>query len=297
MIASLRSFIDIIHLTFPTFPTFPSSSSSPSQRAQARLSTDASSPLGSPTQYDSKRDGGTDKFIALKLREAVWADASELRLERGEAFMDLFDQAQPRARLGDIVRYLGVRDWIICVGAPPEPSSSSAPYTGQAGSGSNVTLGTFPPPSLPPSPSPFLADPKTVVTPPPDPAPREESTESKPRLFPPGSTYHVLSSSPSSPTHTSYPLSASTSTLSLLPHRGSPTLTLKPSTSLPSSFLSLSSSKPKSPTPAPHLQIRGVPKEATNPNAYDHSELGPKECRAHPSPLAQDGHVDPENEG
>ncbi|KAG5352544.1 hypothetical protein C0989_001761 [Termitomyces sp. Mn162] len=43
-----------------------------------------------------------DKFIALKVREDVLADESELHLERDEAYKDLFDHAQPRARLEDL---------------------------------------------------------------------------------------------------------------------------------------------------------------------------------------------------
>ncbi|KAG6914305.1 hypothetical protein DXG01_001192 [Tephrocybe rancida] len=204
-----------------------------------------SAPQQSATQNDAnpgplstiqRETAVLDKFIALKVREDVWADASELHLERGEAYRDLFDHAQPRARLEDLVRDLGVRSGIICVGAPPEPSSSSAPYSGQAGSESNVTL----------------------VTPPPEPAP-EEDTESKPRLFPPGSTYHVPSYSPPSPTYTSYSPTASASTLSLLPHRGPPTPTRKASTSFLSSWFSPSSasaSKSRSPPTGPQHQIR-----------------------------------------
>ncbi|KAH0579594.1 hypothetical protein H2248_002445 [Termitomyces sp. 'cryptogamus'] len=45
-----------------------------------------------------------DKFIALKVREDVWADDSELHLERDEAYKDLFDHVQPCARLEDQVR-------------------------------------------------------------------------------------------------------------------------------------------------------------------------------------------------
>ncbi|KAI0061260.1 hypothetical protein BV25DRAFT_1826734 [Artomyces pyxidatus] len=50
-----------------------------------------------------------DKFIALKVREDVWADESDLHLERDESFRDLFDLMQPRARVEDLVRVYGER--------------------------------------------------------------------------------------------------------------------------------------------------------------------------------------------
>lgn len=57
-------------------------------------------------------------FIALKVREDVWSDDTELHLEREESFRDLFDFGQPRARLEDLVRGGGVRKGVIWVGSP-----------------------------------------------------------------------------------------------------------------------------------------------------------------------------------
>lgn len=54
-----------------------------------------------------------DLYIALKVREDVWADESELHLEREESFKDLFDLMQPRARLEDLVRAYGRRDGVV----------------------------------------------------------------------------------------------------------------------------------------------------------------------------------------
>lgn len=54
-----------------------------------------------------------DLFIALKVREDVLADESDLHLGREEAFRDLFDLMQPRARLEDLVRDYGVRAGVI----------------------------------------------------------------------------------------------------------------------------------------------------------------------------------------
>ena len=57
-----------------------------------------------------------DHFIALKVREDVWADDSELHLQREESFKDLFDLMQPRYRMEDLVRYYGMRDGLISIG-------------------------------------------------------------------------------------------------------------------------------------------------------------------------------------
>ncbi|KAI0028944.1 hypothetical protein K488DRAFT_80422 [Vararia minispora EC-137] len=54
-----------------------------------------------------------DLFIAVKVREDVWADDSELHLEREESFRDLFDLMQPRARVEDLVRVQGERAGVI----------------------------------------------------------------------------------------------------------------------------------------------------------------------------------------
>ncbi|KAI9507882.1 hypothetical protein F5148DRAFT_1201135 [Russula earlei] len=45
-----------------------------------------------------------DLFIALKVHDDVFADESELHLGQPEAFRDLFDLMQPRARLDDLLR-------------------------------------------------------------------------------------------------------------------------------------------------------------------------------------------------
>ena len=44
-----------------------------------------------------------DLFIALKVHDDVWADETELHLGQPEAFRDLFDLMQPRARLEDLL--------------------------------------------------------------------------------------------------------------------------------------------------------------------------------------------------
>ncbi|PPQ88079.1 hypothetical protein CVT26_015072, partial [Gymnopilus dilepis] len=57
-----------------------------------------------------------DLFIALKVRQDVLADESELHLDREDSFRDLFEVAQPRARLEDLVREVGGREGVVWVG-------------------------------------------------------------------------------------------------------------------------------------------------------------------------------------
>ncbi|KZT25009.1 hypothetical protein NEOLEDRAFT_1115277 [Neolentinus lepideus HHB14362 ss-1] len=57
-----------------------------------------------------------DRFVALKVREDVWADDSALHLARADGFADLFALAQPRSRLEDLVRGYGVRDGVVSDG-------------------------------------------------------------------------------------------------------------------------------------------------------------------------------------
>jgi hypothetical protein len=71
-------------------------------------------------------------------------DDSELHLEREDMFKDLFDHAQPKARLEDLVRRYGVREGIVSVPgtttAQPSPSISASRRTAAASTSS-------PPPS------------------------------------------------------------------------------------------------------------------------------------------------------
>ncbi|KAF8955809.1 hypothetical protein BDZ97DRAFT_1739587 [Flammula alnicola] len=61
-------------------------------------------PMGTPV---------LDRFILLKVRQDVFADESELHMDREDAFRDLFDVAQPRGRLEDLVRIYGVREGVV----------------------------------------------------------------------------------------------------------------------------------------------------------------------------------------
>ncbi|KAH0579601.1 hypothetical protein H2248_002452 [Termitomyces sp. 'cryptogamus'] len=126
-----------------------------------------------------------DKFIALKVREDVLADESELHLERDEAYKDLFDHAQPRARLEDLVRVYGVQSGIICLGSSGDLLEGNGSVHMQARTSDDTLV-----PSQPQ---------------------QEPDTQSKPRLFPPGSTYYTPTP-PLLPTPHSHSSDASTST-------------------------------------------------------------------------------------
>jgi len=75
-----------------------------------------------------------DRYITLKIIQDVFADDSEFHIERHDAFRDLFDVAQPRARLEDLVRLYGIREGVISVPGlkkgrirTPTPRSPSSP--------------------------------------------------------------------------------------------------------------------------------------------------------------------------
>ncbi|KAJ7262667.1 hypothetical protein B0H12DRAFT_304535 [Mycena haematopus] len=117
---------------FP-LPTGPQSAFAPANPANLRLGT-------------IQRETATlDLFIALKVREDVWADDSELHLERDESFKDLFDLAQPRSRLEDLIRVYGLREGVVSI-----DSLTAAPAYASSGNASpSPTSGVFrhPPPS------------------------------------------------------------------------------------------------------------------------------------------------------
>ncbi|KXN90387.1 hypothetical protein AN958_04256 [Leucoagaricus sp. SymC.cos] len=108
------------------FPTTTANSRSPTYTETS------SSPTGNTAIQSIQRETVIlDRFIALKVREDVFVDDSELHLEREDMFKDLFDHAQPKARLEDLVRRYGVREGVINlpgVTAPPlSPLSPLSP--------------------------------------------------------------------------------------------------------------------------------------------------------------------------
>ncbi|KAI6016743.1 hypothetical protein EDC04DRAFT_521043 [Pisolithus marmoratus] len=66
-----------------------------------------------------------DIFIAIKTREDLFTDASELHLGRDELFKDLFDLMQPRSRLEDLVRHYGMREGVVHITSTSAIGSSS----------------------------------------------------------------------------------------------------------------------------------------------------------------------------
>ncbi|KAF7319392.1 COesterase domain-containing protein [Mycena chlorophos] len=85
-----------------------------------------------------------DMFIALKVREDVWMDDSELHLESEDTFADLFNLMQPRSRLEDLFRELAVEEGVVYIDRRRRirtPGSSSADLrssTGEAPPSSTV---------------------------------------------------------------------------------------------------------------------------------------------------------------
>lgn len=78
----------------------------------------------SPLHGSQRETAVLDRFVLLKLRADVLADESELHLGGEDTFRDLFDVAQPRARLEDLVCAMGVPLGIILSADPHLPGSS-----------------------------------------------------------------------------------------------------------------------------------------------------------------------------
>lgn len=89
------------------------------------LSSSTMSPAG-PVETTQHETQVLDLFIALKVREDVMMDDTELHLEREESFKDLFDLMQPRSRLEDLVRYCGLREGVVHTNPPGATSPSAA---------------------------------------------------------------------------------------------------------------------------------------------------------------------------
>lgn len=109
-----------------------------------------------------------DLFIALKVREDVCVDDSELHLEREDMFKDIFDHSQPKARLEDLVRIYGVKEGVITLSPPgvvvyTTSTSASSSYSSLS-SGDETIIATDRKPTLP-LPSPTLRQQPRTPTP------------------------------------------------------------------------------------------------------------------------------------
>ncbi|TFK60647.1 hypothetical protein BDN72DRAFT_848263 [Pluteus cervinus] len=121
-----------------------------------------------------------DLFIAVKVREDVWLDDSELHLEREESFKDLFDLSQPKSRLEDLVRAYGVREGVVTLSPPNSTSASSSTggWTTPPNNGSTTSLTSIRPSASTSSPS---SSPRSPLSPFTSQPPR---TSSSPRIKP-----------------------------------------------------------------------------------------------------------------
>lgn len=93
----------------------------------------------SPVQSLQRETKVLDLFIVLKVREDVWADESELHLERDESFRDLFDLMQPRARMEDLLRAYGARAGVVSISR----SAAAASRRGKARAPEPIPFGAM----------------------------------------------------------------------------------------------------------------------------------------------------------
>ncbi|EJD05197.1 uncharacterized protein FOMMEDRAFT_18807 [Fomitiporia mediterranea MF3/22] len=98
----------------PPYTSDPFPLSTP-EAGPSSVATSSSSTMMSPVNSVQRETQVLDLFLTAKVREDVWADESELHLEREEAFLDLFSVLQPRARLEDLVRTYGSAAGVISV--------------------------------------------------------------------------------------------------------------------------------------------------------------------------------------
>ncbi|KAF5329431.1 hypothetical protein D9619_009189 [Psilocybe cf. subviscida] len=105
----------------------PSSRSAGSSKTRASASSAASPETESPLVTPQRETHVLDRFILLKLRSDIFADESSLHMDCDDGFKDIFDVAQPRARLEDLVRMYGAQDGVVYV-----PGWSNAAAAGAA---------------------------------------------------------------------------------------------------------------------------------------------------------------------
>jgi len=112
-------------------------------------------PEESPLQTIQRETLVLDRFITLKVREDVFSDESSLHLEGDDKFRDLFNLAQPQARLEDLVRVCGLKEGVISVpgmsvpgGRSPRIYASSLSVSSQSSfHDSNAVAVTYPLPA------------------------------------------------------------------------------------------------------------------------------------------------------
>ena len=101
-------------------------------------------PDESPLQTIQRETLVLDRFITLKVREDVFSDDSSLHLEGDDKFRDLFNLAQPQARLEDLVRICGFKEGVVSVpGLPLAPPRTARIYTSSLSSASQSSFSPF----------------------------------------------------------------------------------------------------------------------------------------------------------
>ncbi|KAF8127716.1 hypothetical protein EV363DRAFT_1585403 [Boletus edulis] len=145
-----RSFyIACMHVLRSTYlPAYESLIRAPYSSDPFPLSSSTSSPAG-PVEAIQRETQVLDLFIALKVREDMMMDDTELHLEREESFKDLFDLMQPRSRLEDLVRDYGLREGVVHTnlsGGSSSVASNSSLHsnTGSSNSAKYRTTGPAP---------------------------------------------------------------------------------------------------------------------------------------------------------
>ncbi|KAF9535283.1 hypothetical protein CPB83DRAFT_841511 [Crepidotus variabilis] len=117
----LESYQSLIRPPYTTDPfplaesLTPGASGPPAYSSPSPSSPSASSPRTSPLKTTQRETPILDLYIALKVRQDVFSDDTSLHIEREEAYRDLFDVAQPRARLEDLVRVYGLREGVVYI--------------------------------------------------------------------------------------------------------------------------------------------------------------------------------------
>ncbi|KIJ18347.1 hypothetical protein PAXINDRAFT_161719 [Paxillus involutus ATCC 200175] len=149
-------YIACMHVLRSTYlPAYESLIRSPYTSDPFPLSSSSTS-TGSPLETLQRETQVLDLFIALKVREDVMMDDSELHLEREGSFKDLFDLMQPRSRLEDLVRHYGLREGVIHTN-PPGVSASSPSTTVFRVNNSSPSSGSVSTKLSGPAPLPFSA--------------------------------------------------------------------------------------------------------------------------------------------
>jgi hypothetical protein len=125
----LRAYQALLRLPYSSDP-FPTPSGPPAYETDGSPYHDRHHPIPgeSPLQTIQRETLILDRFITLKVREDVFSDESSLHLEGDDKFRDLFNMAQPQARLEDLIRICGLREGAVSVpGVPSVPNSGRTP--------------------------------------------------------------------------------------------------------------------------------------------------------------------------